>query len=103
MRLLNFFKAHPEVQSLPAGSLTVDCHGKIVMSTVSSDYSPALLRDIAASVLMLLEKGRNAELPLQELSLHFGSLLISAREQSGGAMIFLSPKVPFTSRPRSRL
>jgi hypothetical protein len=34
-------------------------------------------------------------LPLAELSIHYPSLTISARELRGGAMLFLSPKTPY--------
>ena len=89
------FGYRPAVQLLPTGSMIVDRDGKIVTATVASIYPPALLREIAAAVLTLFREARTAEMPLAELSLHFASLRITAREQRGGAIIFLSPPSPF--------
>jgi hypothetical protein len=88
-----FSKSRPAVQRLPAGSVTVDRHGKIVATTVCSAYPPQLLRDITGEVLLLFREARTAQMPLSELHLHFASLEITAREMRGGAMVFLSPKL----------
>ena len=85
------------VQSLPAGSLTVDRHGGIVSSTVSSSYPQNLLANIGREVVSLLREARAAEMPLGEISLHFGSLHITARELRGGAVIFLLPQTALNS------
>lgn len=98
MGLLKFFsKGSPAVQRLPSGSLTVDRHGRIVASTVSSAYPPTLLRDIANEVLRLFVEARAAQMPISEFNLQFASLRITARELRGGAIVFLSPKNPFTT------
>jgi hypothetical protein len=97
MGFLKFFsKGGAGVQRLPSGSLTVDRNGKVVMTTVSSSYPPALLREISAEVLRLFRDAREAHLPLSEFNLHFASLRITARELRGGAIIFLTPKTPST-------
>ena len=85
------------VHPLPAGSLTVDRHGGIVASTVSSGYPQNLLANIGREVVSLLREARAAEMPLGEISLHFGSLRITARELRGGAVIFLLPQTALTS------
>ena len=41
-----------------------------------------------------LREARKAHLPLNEFSIHFASLHVTAREVRGGAIIFLSPAVP---------
>ncbi|MFO1475446.1 MAG: hypothetical protein U1F98_02195 [Verrucomicrobiota bacterium] len=93
MGFLKFFsKTGAGVQRLPSGSLTVDRNGKVVMTTVSSTYPPALLREISTEVLRLFRDAREAHLPLSEFNLHFASLRITARELRGGAIIFLTPK-----------
>ena len=97
--LKRFFRGHASVQQLPTGSITVDRHGHIVTSTVSSTYPKSLLNDIGADVLALLREARDAQMPLAELSLHFGSLHITARELRGGAIIFLLPKTALSSTP----
>ena len=101
--LKRFFSGRAAVQQLPAGTVTVDRQGRIVTSTVSSTYPPALLRDIGADVLALFHEARMAQMPLAEISLQFGSLHITARELRGGAIIFLLPQTALLPTPtRSR-
>lgn len=88
-----FSRSSAAVQRLPSGSLTVDRHGRIVTSTVSSSYPTELLREIGNEVLLLFREARAAQLAFTELALHFASLQITARELRGGAIIFLSPKI----------
>jgi len=87
------------VQQLPTGTITVDRDGHIVTSTVSSAYSPKMLRDIGRDVLELFHEARGAEMPLAEISLYFGSLHITARELRGGAIIFLFPQSALLPTP----
>lgn len=98
MALLKLFsKTRAGVQRLPSGSMTVDRSGNVVASTVSSAYPPALLQAVAEEVLRLFREARKAQMPLSEFNLHFASLRITAREMRGGALVFLSPKTPFTT------
>lgn len=90
--ILKSFRSRAEVQQLPAGSMTVDRNGRVVTTTVSSAYPRALLNEIGGSVLALFREARAAQIPLAEVSLHFGSLRITARELRGGAIIFLFPQ-----------
>ena|ERR1700744_3602888 len=90
--LKKLFGGLAAVQQLPSGTITVDRNGNIVTSTVSSAFSQKLLRDIASDVLALLSEARLAQTPLAEVSLHFGSFRITARELRGGAIIFLLPQ-----------
>lgn len=100
MGLLNIFsKADPTVQRLPHGSMTVDRHGNVVITTVSSAHAPELLRSIADEILLLFREAQATQLALSEFEIHFASLQITAHELRGGALIFLSPKTQFTSLP----
>jgi hypothetical protein len=100
MGLLNLFsKPGAAVQRLPSGTITVDRHGNVVMTTVASIYPEALLRDIAGEVLALFREARTVQMPLNELILDFASLRISAREMRGGAIIFLAPVSTFATSP----
>jgi hypothetical protein len=102
--LKRFFRSRAAVQQLPTGSVTVDRDGHIVTYTVSSAYPKALLRDIGLEVLSIFSEARTAQVPLAEISIHFASLNITARELRGGAVIFLLPQTAHspTSTP-SRL
>ena len=101
--LKRFFRSRAAVQQLPAGSVTVDRHGQVVTCTVSSAYPKSLLRAIGQEVLSLFREARAAQLPMAEVSIHFASLHITARELRGGAIIFLFPQAAFstiTTAPR---
>lgn len=89
--ILKRFGSRAGVQQLPSGSMTVDRRGRVVTSTVSSAYPEALLDEIGHGVQTLFMEARASQMTLSELSLHFGSLRITARELRGGAIIFLHP------------
>ena len=91
-KILDLFRSRATVRQLPVGSLTVDRDGQVVTSTVSSAYPEALLREIGRDVLVLFREARTAQMPLAEISIHFASLDITARELRGGAVIFLIPQ-----------
>jgi hypothetical protein len=101
--LTKIFGTRAAVQQLPTGTITVDRQGHIVTSTVSSAFPKSLLHGIGQDVLELFREAHTAQLPLAEISLHFGSLHITARELRGGAIIFLFPQtalLPTPTRPR---
>jgi hypothetical protein len=102
--LKKMFGGPAAVQQLPTGTVTVDRQGQIVTSTVTSAVPAAQLQSIARDVLELFREARAAQMPLAEVSLHFGSLRITARELRGGAIIFLFPQsalsaIPTPARP----
>ena len=97
--LKKLFGANAAVQQLPAGTVTVDRKGNIITSTVSSAYPKSLLREISGDVLELFREARVAQMPLAEVSVHFGSLRITARELRGGAIIFLFPQTALFATP----
>ncbi len=93
MGILNLFtKSSPTVTVLPSGSVTLDRNGHILASTVSSSCPPEALEVVAEQVQRLFREARRAQMPLTELRLNFASLVITARELRGGALIFLKPK-----------
>jgi len=95
--LKKLFGGPASVQQLPAGTVTVDRGGRIVTSTVSSTFPEPLLQSIGRDVLDLLRAARVGQIPLAEVSLHFGSLRITARELRGGAIIFLFPQTALSA------
>ncbi|MGA3267798.1 MAG: hypothetical protein ABSE16_13355 [Verrucomicrobiota bacterium] len=90
------FRSKATVQLLPSGSMTVDHRGRVVTSTVSSAYPEALLNNIGREVVLLFREAHTAQMPLAEISLHFSSLHVTARELRGGAVIFLFPQTAFS-------
>lgn len=90
--LKKIFRRQAGVQSLPSGSLTVDREGNTITSTISSGYPAGFLRHIAKDVLKILQEARDAQMPMGEVSIHFASLRVTARELRGGAIIFLFPQ-----------
>ena len=97
--LKKLFGGTAAVQQLPTGTITVDRNGHIVASTVSTGFPKNLLQTIGHDVLELLREARAAQMPLAEVSLHFGSLRITARELRGGAIIFLFPQTALLPTP----
>jgi hypothetical protein len=102
--LKKIFGGQAAVQQLPTGTVTVDRQGRVVTSTVTSAVPPSQLQAVARDVLELFREARAAQMPLAEVSLHFGSLRITARELRGGAIIFLFPQsalspIPTPARP----
>jgi len=79
--------------------VTVDRAGNVVASTVASSYPDDVLKELGLEILRLFREARSAQLPVSEFRIQFATLQITAREARGGALIFLSPAVPFTSSP----
>jgi hypothetical protein len=98
MGLLNWFSSsRPAVHKLPAGSFTVDRHGKVMSSTVAADFPVSVLDEIAAEVQSVFHEARTAQMPLTELNMDFTGIKITARDMQGGAIIFLQPKNPLAN------
>jgi hypothetical protein len=97
--LKKLFGSKASILQLPAGTVTVDRHGKIITSTVSSSFPESLLQEIGRDVLDLFREARVGQMALSEITVHFGSLRITARELRGGAIIFLFPKTASSSTP----
>jgi hypothetical protein len=101
MGLLNIFsKARATVHVLPSGSMTLDRNASILASTISSSFPDETLQQIGTLVLGIFKSAAAAQAPLTELKLHFPSLLITARELRGGAVVFFSPKHLFNVPPQ---
>jgi hypothetical protein len=95
MGLLNLFaKPAPTLVRLPAGSFTVDRDGRVLTSTLPSSFPAGLIKDIARQVRAAFSEAAAAQLPLAEFVINYPSLKVAARELRGGAIVYLSPKVP---------
>jgi hypothetical protein len=93
-RMKSFFKKKFEakIADLPSGSFTLDRNGKVVVSTLSQNFPEAQMRDIADCVMAFFKGAQEAQLPIQEINVYYPSLRITARNLSGGALIFLLPQ-----------
>jgi hypothetical protein len=94
MGLLSFFSSRAEPATmvrLPSGSFTVDRSGRTLVSTLPSSFPETLVADIARQVLQTFQEAQTAQHPLTELTIHYPTLKIVAREMRGGALIFLVP------------
>ena len=95
MSLLTIFsKPSPKLLRLPSGSFTVDRNGVVLTRTLPSSFPAELVQDVASRVLRMFQSAAAAQLLLSEMTIHYTSLKITARELRGGAMIFLSPRLP---------
>jgi hypothetical protein len=95
MGILNFFKKPaPTLLQLPQGSFTVDRHGQVVSSTLPQSFPEAYVKHITRVVLETFKEAKTAHVPLNELTVIYSALKISARELNGGAMVFLAPQGP---------
>jgi len=102
MGLLDFFaKPAPSLLRLPSGSFTVDRKGAVLVSTVASSFPTELIHQISSRVLAVFHDATEAQLPLSQIVINYSSLKITARELRGGAIVFLSPRTPFSSTNKS--
>ena len=80
-----------EIAKLPSGSFTVDKNGKVIASTLPQSFSQETIRSIGQVVQTTFRSAKDANVPLREFFVHFAGLKLTAREQRGGALIFLAP------------
>jgi hypothetical protein len=100
MGLLDIFGKTPEkpqLLQLPSGSFTVDASGRILTSTLPRAFPEKHVQEVSRRVLEAFRQAREAGLPLNELIIRYSAFKITAREQRGGAMVFLAPQGPKTN------
>jgi hypothetical protein len=93
MGLLNK-RAKPELKGLPTGTFTVDAQGRVVSSTVPQAVPVGLVEEIGRQVVSIFRGAREARGGFSELVVQYAAFKITARDMRGGAIIFLSPRVP---------
>jgi len=93
MGLLTLFSKAPETKlvRLPTGSYTLDKDGRIMTSTLPRSFPEEYLREIGRRILTALHEARKSQIPLAEITVHYATLKVQARELRGGAMIFIMP------------
>jgi len=93
MGLLNAFaKPRAKLMALPSGTFTVDCEGRVLVSTLPQSFPKELVQDIATQVLDAFRSAKAAQVPLSEVIIRYASLKLTARELRGGALVFLAPQ-----------
>lgn len=101
MGLLSFFSkpARPLLQ-LHSGSFSLDRGGRVLATTLPSSFPAALIVEIGRCVVDTFREAQSAQLPLDELVVHFPGLSITARELRGGALVFLTAPTSSLTIPK---
>jgi hypothetical protein len=76
---------------IPTGCFSLDPDGRIVSSTMPSSFPEEIIAEIGEKILQTFQESHKAGLGLTEVSVHYASLRITARDLHGGALIFLNP------------
>ncbi|MGH8245773.1 MAG: hypothetical protein ACREUU_05005 [Gammaproteobacteria bacterium] len=84
--------AKPALVQLPAGTFTINRKGQILTSTLPQSFPTEDALAIGAQVLAAFRAAQRAQLALAELVIQYSTLTLSAREQRGGAIVFLQPQ-----------
>jgi hypothetical protein len=88
--LSNWFSSAKPLLQLHSGSFSVDRSGRILATTLPSSFPRNLVETIGQCITLTFKEAQAAQLPLEELIVHYPGLKITAREMRGGAMVFLS-------------
>ena len=84
-------KLHPP-RKLPAGCFSVDRAGTVLASTLPHSFPARNMQAISEVVLAIFRSAPRHGLQLSELNLRYETLIITARELRGGAIVFLTPR-----------
>lgn len=86
---------------IPTGCFSLDADRKVISSTLPGTFPPEILAEIGNTILDILQEANDNGLGLSEISVHYASLRISARDLHGGALIFLNPMGMSTDQRRN--
>ncbi len=102
MGFLSFFAKHKtsdaDLLRLPSGCFTVDRNGRVLVSTLPQTFPASTAREIAGLVIGTFHSARKAQVPLDEFTLDYAALKLTARDLRGGAIVFFSPRTLRTSQ-----
>jgi len=82
----------PLLVQMPAGTFTIDRNGQILTSTFPQSFQTSHLQAIGREVLAAFLAAKRAEMRFAEISILYSALKLVAREQRGGAVVFLMPQ-----------
>lgn len=88
--LTSWFRSAKPLLQLHSGSFSMDRTGRILANTLPSSFPCTLVQTIGKCVAVTFAEAHSAQLPLDELIVHYPGLKITAREMRGGAIVFLS-------------
>jgi len=74
---------------IPSGSFTIDRKGQVIASTLPQSFQTHL-KAIGELVLASFRSSAQCDLQLAELTVVYSALKLVAREQRGGAIVFLT-------------
>jgi hypothetical protein len=107
MGFLNLFQKRAATPlRIPKGCISLDSKGQPLSGTIPSDFPKEVVSKVGAAVLGTFREAMEARIPLQEITIHYRSLRITAKSMRGGAMIFLVPLMmssPDTLNPKTHL
>ena len=84
--------AKPALVQLPAGTFTINRKGEILTSTLPQSFPTEDALAIATHVLAAFRSAERAQLALGEIVIQYSALTLRAREQRGGAIVFVQPQ-----------
>ncbi len=92
MGFLGLFEQTAKVPlKIPTGCFSLDPEGNVVSSTMPSSFPEEIIVEIGEAILETFQESHESGLGLTEISIHFSSLRVTARDLHGGALIFLNP------------
>lgn len=99
--LTSFFKRAKPLLQLHSGSFSMDQSGRILATTLPTSFPQSLVFEIGRCIVETFKDAQTAQLPLEELVIHYPGLKITAREMRGGAIVFLSAPNLSTPTPKT--
>ena len=84
--------AKPALVQMPAGTFTINRKGQILTSTLPQSFPAEDALAIGTQVLAAFRSAERAQLALGELVIQYSALTLRAREQRGGAIVFVQPQ-----------
>jgi len=92
MGFLGLFEQTAKVPlRIPTGCFSLDPDGRVISSTLPTTFPEEVIAEIGETVLTTFQEAHKAGLGLTEVSVHYASLRITARDLHGGALVFLNP------------
>ena len=86
--------------TIPTGCFSLDAEGAVVARTLPGSFPDQVIEEIGSHVLATFREAQNTGLGLTEISVHYASLRITARDLHGGAIVFLNPLMMSTAESR---